>query len=165
MKSSRFTEEQIIGILKQAEAGVKMRDLCHQHGISDHTYYRWKPKHGGYGGLRSQEAESPGGGEPPAQAATGGERAGPSGIEDRLIKKVLTRPPLPAAVAAMQTAGVSQRKACSLVGIWRGTCRYQARSKEEEDLLRQLLHLTFELLQPWSPVPSSCTPCIRSSPG
>jgi putative transposase len=42
MKSSQFTEEQIIGILKQAEAGVKARDLCRQHGIPDHTYYRWE---------------------------------------------------------------------------------------------------------------------------
>jgi len=47
MKISRFSEEQIIGILKLAEAGVKLQDLCRQHGISDHTYYRWKPKCGG----------------------------------------------------------------------------------------------------------------------
>ena len=53
MKSSRFSEEQIIGILKQAEAGVKARDLCRQHGISDHTYYRWKSK---YGGMEVSEA-------------------------------------------------------------------------------------------------------------
>jgi putative transposase len=53
MKSSRLSEEQIIGILKQAEAGVKVRDLCRQHGISDHTYYRWKPK---YGGMEVSEA-------------------------------------------------------------------------------------------------------------
>jgi putative transposase len=53
MKSSRFSEEQIIGILKQAEAGVKGRDLCRQHGISDHTYYRWKSK---YGGMEVSEA-------------------------------------------------------------------------------------------------------------
>jgi putative transposase len=53
MKSSRFSQEQIIGILKQAEAGVKVRDLCRQHGISDHTYYRWKSK---YRGMEVSEA-------------------------------------------------------------------------------------------------------------
>jgi putative transposase len=53
MKSSRFSQEQIIGILKQAEMGVKVRDLCRQYGISDHTYYRWKSK---YGGMEVSEA-------------------------------------------------------------------------------------------------------------
>jgi len=47
MKSSRFSQEQIIGILKQGQAGVKVTDLCRQHGISDHTYDRWKSKFGG----------------------------------------------------------------------------------------------------------------------
>ncbi len=47
MKSSRFSQEQIIGILKQGQAGVKVTDLCRQHGISDHTYYRWRSKFGG----------------------------------------------------------------------------------------------------------------------
>ncbi len=62
MKSSRFSQEQIIGILKQGEAGVKVRDLCRQHGISDHTlrlrsgqaYYRWKSK---FGGMEVSEAK------------------------------------------------------------------------------------------------------------
>jgi putative transposase len=53
MKSSQFSQEQIIGILKQAETGVKVRDLCRQYGISDHTYYRWKSK---YGGMEVSEA-------------------------------------------------------------------------------------------------------------
>lgn len=54
MKRSRFNEEQIIGILKQAEAGVKIADLCRQNGISDATFYKWRSK---YGGLEISEAK------------------------------------------------------------------------------------------------------------
>jgi len=47
MKSKRFTEEQIIGILKQAQAGMKIVDLCRMHNISDATFYTWRTKYGG----------------------------------------------------------------------------------------------------------------------
>jgi putative transposase len=47
MKPRRFTEEQIIGILKQAQSGVKIVDLCRIHGISDATFYNWRTKYGG----------------------------------------------------------------------------------------------------------------------
>lgn len=43
----RFTEEQIIGILGEAEAGVKVKDLCRQHNVTEQTYYRWKSKYSG----------------------------------------------------------------------------------------------------------------------
>jgi len=43
----RLTETQIIGVLKEAEAGKKVADLCRQHGISEATYYNWKAKFGG----------------------------------------------------------------------------------------------------------------------
>ena len=43
---NRFTEEQIIGVLKEAETGVKVAELCRKHGISDATYYNWKAKFG-----------------------------------------------------------------------------------------------------------------------
>jgi putative transposase len=54
MKKSRFTEEQIIGILKQHEAGMKTADLCREHGISVATFYNWKSK---YGGMDVSEAQ------------------------------------------------------------------------------------------------------------
>jgi putative transposase len=47
MKRSRFTEEQIIGILKEHEAGVPVAELCRKHGVSNASLYKWKAKYGG----------------------------------------------------------------------------------------------------------------------
>jgi putative transposase len=47
MKKSKFTESQIIGILKEQEQGIKVSELCRQHGISEPTFYNWKSKYGG----------------------------------------------------------------------------------------------------------------------
>ena len=53
MRSSRFSEEQISGVLKQAEGGMRTAEVCRQHGISSATFYKWKGK---YGGLEVSEA-------------------------------------------------------------------------------------------------------------
>ena len=47
MKRSRFSEEQIIGILKEHQAGLGTKELCRKHGISDATFYKWRSKYGG----------------------------------------------------------------------------------------------------------------------
>ena len=53
MKRKRFTEEQIIGVLREQELGAKTADLCRKHGISEATFYNWKSK---FGGLNVSEA-------------------------------------------------------------------------------------------------------------
>jgi putative transposase len=54
MKRSRFSEEQIIGILKEHQAGMSAADLCRKHGISDATFYKWRQQ---FGGMEVSEAK------------------------------------------------------------------------------------------------------------
>lgn len=63
MKKSRFSEEQIIAVLKEHQAGIAVADICRKHGISDATFYKWKAKFGGMtvpetARLRSLEEEN-----------------------------------------------------------------------------------------------------------
>jgi len=56
MKKSRLTDDPIIGFLKQAEAGMPIKDLCRNGGFSDATFYKWRAK---FGGMQVSEAHAP----------------------------------------------------------------------------------------------------------
>jgi putative transposase len=63
MKRSKFSETHIVAVLKEAEAGVPVKEVCRKHGISDATYYNWKARYGGLGvselkRLKELEAEN-----------------------------------------------------------------------------------------------------------
>ena len=90
MRKSRFSEEQIIGILKEHQAGMPAAELCRKHGISDATFYTWRSEVRRDGGVGRPQAEGPRGGEPEAEEAAGRVDAGRGDAPRGARKKLLT---------------------------------------------------------------------------
>ncbi|WP_376699667.1 IS3 family transposase [Sphingomonas endophytica] len=142
MKRKQFSEEQIIGILKEAEAGAVVTELCRKHGMSSATYYAWKAKFGGLEvsdakRLRSLEEENA-----RLKRLLADTMLDNAGLKDLLFKKMVTPAAKRQAVAHLQTTlGMSERRACAVVGADRTSMRYRSCRADDGDLRSRLCEL------------------------
>ena len=147
MKRARFSEEQIIAILKEAESGEKVTELCRRHGISDATFYVWRSKYGGLEvsemrRLRQLEEENrqlkgivTDHGHPGAQGCAGKKRLRPA-VKREMVTYVMT------------SQDLSQRRDCGLIGITRRSLR-TAPAPDRNEQLRQRLRALAEERRRW----------------
>ncbi|HHA2229976.1 TPA: IS3 family transposase [Enterobacter ludwigii] len=142
----RFSDEQIISILREAEAGVSARELCRKHAISDATFYTWRKKFGGMDvpevkRLKSLEEENARLRKLLAEAMPDKEA-----LQVALGRKLLTTDQKREAVVVMCDAtGLSQRRGCRLTGLSLSTCRYDAqRPSSDAHLSGRITELALE---------------------
>ncbi|EPW6755008.1 IS3 family transposase [Vibrio parahaemolyticus] len=133
----RFNEQQIIAILKEAEAGIPARELCRKHGISDATFYTWRKKYAGLDvsearRLKALEDENARLKKLLAETLLDAEA-----LKIALSPKVLTVEDKRKTVKVIQKGTqLSERRACLLVGIQRASLRYQPEANREDDKLQ-----------------------------
>ncbi|MEN3168494.1 IS3 family transposase [Gluconobacter sp. OJA] len=142
MKRSRFTEEQIIGILKEQESGLKVSDLCRKHGISDATFYKWKTR---YGGLEVSEAKRLKALEDEnsrLKRLLADAMLDNAALKEIVGKKVVTPVAKRQAVRHIQEAlTLSERRACALIGVARRVARYVSTGADDAALRQRLREL------------------------
>ncbi|MCS3808630.1 hypothetical protein FHY19_001655 [Xanthomonas arboricola] len=134
----RFSEEQIIGFLREAEAGMPIKDLCRQHGFSEASYYLWRSKFGGMSVPVRQAAQGSGGRE-----HTPEEVAGRAGVRERrhqgcVAKKVVTAPARRLLVRSMVEKGLSERRALVVARMSASALRYKPRPDHNVELREQI---------------------------
>ncbi|MFW2068089.1 IS3 family transposase [Acinetobacter indicus] len=146
MKTSKFTDSQIMSILKQAESGTPVATLCREHGMSNATFYKWRARYGGMdtslmARLKELEAENT-----RLKKMYAEERLKAEIVQEAMFKKVV-KPSCRRQMAQQAVAlhAVSIRLACSAFGISETCYRYQAKLCDDNALIaKQLIELTEE---------------------
>ncbi|WP_436286801.1 IS3 family transposase [Sinimarinibacterium flocculans] len=137
----RFSEEQIIGFLKEADSGVPVKELCRRHGFSDASYYLWRSKFGGMDvtdakRLKALETENAKLKKLLAEALLENEVT-----KEVLRKKVVTAPARREVVRVMKDRGMSERHALRVVGMSASALRYVARPDGNDELRQEIVAL------------------------
>src|SRR5262245_46601279 len=128
MKRSKITEEQILSIVKEGEAGRKVADLCRANGITEQTYYRWKATYGGMELIEMQRLKQLEDEKSPAETHRRRANAGHPGAESGGGKKVVGPITRREAVGRLGAQGTSLRRTCRLIGLSSSAWRHERHS-------------------------------------
>src|SRR5439155_15481869 len=116
MKRKRFTEEQVIGILKEHELGAKTAEVCRKHGISEATFYKWKSKYGGLDVSEAKRLKALEEENAKLKKLLADAMLDNAALKDLLSKKMVTPAVKREAVAHLKGAhGMSERRACKAI--------------------------------------------------
>ncbi|MFS8115799.1 IS3 family transposase [Rhizobium jaguaris] len=145
MKKQRFTEEQIIAVLKEQEAGVKVADLCRKYGISDATFYNWKAKYGGMEVSEAKRLKALEEENAKLKKLLAEQMLDAAALRELLFKKMVGPAAKREAVMHLKAVmGLSERRACQIISADRKMVRYRSRRPSEAELREKLRDLANE---------------------
>ncbi|TAW41137.1 IS3 family transposase (plasmid) [Rhizobium ruizarguesonis] len=145
MKRKRFTDEQIIGILKEHEAGTPVSELCRKHGVSDASIYKWKAKFGGMEVSEAKRLKTLEDENTKLKRLLADAMLDNAALKDLPGKEVVTPAAKRKAVAhLMSHHEMSERRACKAIGFCRMTVRYETRRDDDHELRERMKALAHE---------------------